>query len=50
MARWLKQAATGAGARQENDRKVQELVEGIIADVARDGDDAVRSLSVKFDK
>jgi sulfopropanediol 3-dehydrogenase len=46
----MKQAATGAGARQENDRKVQDVVEGIIADIAENGDEAVRRLSVKFDK
>src|SRR6185312_11074961 len=50
MARWIKQAATGTGTRQENDRKVQDVVEGIIADIAENGDEAVRRLSVKFDK
>jgi sulfopropanediol 3-dehydrogenase len=49
MARWIKQAATGTGARQENDRKVHDIVGGIIADVAEHGDEAVRRLSVKFD-
>ena len=49
MARWLKQAGTGAGARQENDRKVHDIVEAIISDIAQHGDDAVRRLSVKFD-
>jgi len=49
MARWIKQAATGTGTRQENDRKVQDIVEGIIADVAENGDEAVRRLSIKFD-
>ena len=49
MARWIKQAATGAGARQENDRKVRDVVEDIIADISQNGDEAVRRLSVKFD-
>jgi sulfopropanediol 3-dehydrogenase len=49
MARWLKQAATGTGTRQENDRKVHDVVESIIADVTENGDEAVRRLSVKFD-
>jgi sulfopropanediol 3-dehydrogenase len=49
MAHWIKQAATGVGARQENDRKVHDIVEGIIADIAQNGDEAVRRLSVKFD-
>src|ERR1700755_702722 len=49
MARWLKQAGTGAGARQENDRKVHDIVEAIISDITQHGDDAVRRLSVKFD-
>src|ERR1700742_1963060 len=49
MARWLKQAGTGSGARQENDRKVHDIVEGIIADIAQHGDEAVRRLSIKFD-
>jgi len=34
MARWIKQAATGTGTRQAKDRKVQDIVEGIIAEVA----------------
>jgi sulfopropanediol 3-dehydrogenase len=49
MARWLKQAGTGSGARQENDRKVHDIVEGIVADIAQHGDEAVRRLSIKFD-
>src|SRR4051812_3881542 len=33
-----------------NDAKVKQTVEGIIADVKKRGDAAVRDLSVKFDK
>ncbi|HVV28782.1 MAG TPA: histidinol dehydrogenase [Rhizomicrobium sp.] len=49
MANWLKQAAMGTVTRRENDRKVQDIVEGIIDDIARNGDEAVRRLSIKFD-
>src|SRR3569833_212462 len=46
----MKQAATGAGARAENDQKVRDIVQAIIADITENGDEAVRRLSVKFDK
>ena len=49
MAKFLKQ---GQGTRptDEAERKVREIVEGIIGDVKKRGDDAVRELSEKFDK
>lgn len=48
MAKWLKQAVS-AEVRAEDDRKVRDIVEGILADIERRGDAAVRELSVKFD-
>ena len=49
MAKFLKQ---GQGTRptDEAEHKVREIVEGIIGDVKKRGDDAVRELSEKFDK
>lgn len=49
MANYLKRGAASA-ARSEADRKVRDIVEGILADVAARGDSAIRELSVKFDK
>ncbi len=49
MAEWLKRGGD-AGEAATADRKVRETVEGILADIAARGDDAVRELSVKFDK
>ncbi|RYF10764.1 MAG: histidinol dehydrogenase, partial [Oxalobacteraceae bacterium] len=47
--RWLKR-----GQEQTEivaaDRKVRDSVEAILADIATRGDEAVRELSVKFDK
>jgi sulfopropanediol 3-dehydrogenase len=49
MPRHLKTAAL-AGGQEEADAKVRNTVEGIIADVARRGDEAVRELSERFDQ
>ena len=48
MAEWLKRGAT-AQAKADSDRKVRDVVEGILADIAARGDAAVRELSIKFD-
>ncbi len=48
MAEYLKRGAT-AETKAESDRKVRDTVEGILADIERRGDAAVRELSVKFD-
>ena len=48
MARWLKRGAD-AQARRDADDKVREIVESILADVEKRGDEAVRDLSKKFD-
>ncbi|MBR0648168.1 histidinol dehydrogenase [Roseomonas terrae] len=49
MARHLKRSRD-AEARAEDDAKVRATVEGILADIATRGDDAVRELSIRFDK
>lgn len=48
MAEWLKRAVT-AEVRADMDRKVRDTVEGILADIEKRGDAAVRELSIKFD-
>ncbi len=48
MAEWLKRGAS-AEVRAEADRKVRDVVEATLADIAARGDAAVRELSVKFD-
>ena len=48
MAEWLKRGAT-TEAKANSDRKVRDIVEGILADIEARGDDAVRALSIKFD-
>jgi sulfopropanediol 3-dehydrogenase len=48
MAEWLKSAAS-TQAKAENDRKVRDTVEAILADIEARGDTAVRELSIKFD-
>ena len=48
MAEWLKRGAT-IEAKANSDRKVRDIVEGILADIEARGDDAVRALSIKFD-
>jgi len=49
MIRYLKKGAEAAET-AEYDRKVRQIVEGILADVETRGDAAVRELSEKFDK
>ncbi len=49
MARYLKQGISVADA-EAADLKVRQTVEGILADVAKRGDAAVRELSQRFDK
>ena len=48
MAQYLKQGISPAAA-EAADRKIQQTVEGILADVTARGDAAVRELSQKFD-
>ncbi|MCB2108663.1 MAG: histidinol dehydrogenase [Rhodobacteraceae bacterium] len=48
MARYLKKGAAAA-AKEDYDAKVKDTVTGILADVAKRGDAAVRDLSKKFD-
>jgi sulfopropanediol 3-dehydrogenase len=48
MAKWLKRGKD-AKARAAADRQVRETVEGILADVEKRGDAAVRELSRRFD-
>lgn len=49
MAVYLKRGAT-AEAKAETNRQVRDTVEGILADIEARGDDAVRELSIRFDK
>ena len=49
MAQWLKRGAT-AEAKADADRKVRDIVEAALADIEKRGDDAVREMSVNFDK
>ncbi|WP_313803880.1 histidinol dehydrogenase [Sphingobium sp.] len=49
MAQYLKRGAT-AEARADADRKVRDIVEAALADIEKRGDDAVRDMSVKFDR
>src|ERR1700745_424345 len=49
MPRHIKTAAL-SGHQEEADAKIRGTVEGIIADVAKRGDTAVRDLSERFDK
>lgn len=49
MARWLKRGRD-AEAIAEDDAKIRETVEGILADIARRGDAAVRGFSAQFDR
>ncbi len=48
MARFLK-TGRDADAIAEDDAKVRGIVEGILADIAKRGDAAVREMSQKFD-
>jgi sulfopropanediol 3-dehydrogenase len=49
MAKQLKRSRDAA-QRAEDDSKVRATVEGILADIEKRGDDAVRELSAKFDQ
>ena len=49
MAIHLKRGAS-AEAKAESNRQVRDTVEGILADIELRGDDAVRELSIRFDK
>ncbi len=49
MAIYLKRGAT-AEAKAGTDRQVRDTVEGILADIEARGDDAVRELSIRFDR
>ena len=49
MAQYLKRGKD-AEIRAEDDAKVRGIVEGILADIDKRGDEAVRELSIKFDK
>jgi sulfopropanediol 3-dehydrogenase len=49
MATYLKRGAT-AQVKADADRQVRTTVEGILDDIRTRGDDAVRDLSVRFDK
>ena len=49
MARWIKKGAD-ADVVAKADRNVRETVEGILEDIEKRGDDAVRELSLRFDK
>ena len=48
MARWLK-TSISASDKADADTKVRGIVEGLLADIAKRGDAAVREYSVKFD-
>ncbi|MDB5371950.1 MAG: hisD [Belnapia sp.] len=48
MARWLKTSISAAD-KADADTKVRGIVEGLLADIAKRGDAAVRDYSVKFD-
>src|SRR5919202_2120745 len=49
VARWLKTSIPAAD-KADADAKVRATVEGLLADIARRGDAAVREMSVKFDQ
>ncbi len=49
MAEWLKHGRQAA-AQASADAQVRAIVEGILADIQNRGDQAVRELSIKFDK
>ncbi|MFT4077598.1 MAG: histidinol dehydrogenase [Asticcacaulis sp.] len=49
MATWLKRGMD-AQTKSDNNKAVRDTVEGILADIQARGDDAVRELSIKFDK
>jgi sulfopropanediol 3-dehydrogenase len=49
MANYIKRGVASV-VRSEADRKVRDIVEGILADITSRGDSAIRELSIKFDK
>lgn len=49
MAEWLKRGAD-ADLVAASDRSVRDTVEGILADITARGDEAVRELSIRFDR
>jgi sulfopropanediol 3-dehydrogenase len=49
MANWLKRGID-ADVRADNDRNVRDVVEATLANIEKNGDSAVRELSIKFDK
>lgn len=49
MAEWLKRGADVEVVKSA-DKQVRETVEGLLADIEARGDEAVRELSIKFDK
>ncbi len=49
MAVWLKRGAS-VEAKAHADRQVRDTVEAALADIERRGDEAVRAMSVKFDR
>lgn len=49
MATWLKRGASSQ-SKADSDRKVRDIVESTLADIAARGDVAVRALSNKFDR
>ena len=49
MAKFLKRGRDAA-QRAEDDTKVRNTVEGLLADIEKRGDAVVRELSVKFDQ
>jgi len=49
MAIWLKRGEEAAGQQSAN-REVRATVESILADIEARGDDAIRDLSIRFDK
>src|SRR5215203_4014610 len=49
MARWLKRGRD-AGAVAEDDAKISAAVEMMLVDIQARGDQAVRELSIRFDK
>jgi sulfopropanediol 3-dehydrogenase len=49
MSEWLKQGREAA-VQVNEDKQVRATVEGILADIQARGDEAVRELSIKFDK
>ncbi len=49
MARWLKTSIAQTD-KDDADLKVRNLVEGLLADIKVRGDDAVRDMSIRFDK